>query len=287
MPWTVAAPLAGGTAAAWAATSGGRAPPVAAVRPWLRELTVMLGLYALWQYAGRFSLGQAAAATGRGRSIWRTERSWHVPSEAWLQHLVLGHHAVLLAANLYYGVMHVAALGALLVWSFVRHRDRYPAVRNAVASVTAACLVIQLWPVAPPRLVAGLGVVDTGRLVGPSVYGAGAGATGGAGIDQLSAMPSVHLAWALVVGVAVVALSRHRWRGWALAHPLVTLWVIVVTGNHYWADAAVAAVLCAPAIWATGLCRPPPLRGPGLLRGTGRSSPVRWLDRPSSSPPGP
>ena len=54
--------------------------------------------------------------------------------------------------------------------------------------------------------------------------------------DQLSAMPSVHVGWALIVGLGVVHISRSRWRWLALLHPLVTVLVVVVTANHYWMD---------------------------------------------------
>ena len=48
---------------------------------------------------------------------------------------------------------------AFLVWLFFRHRDRYPRIRNVLALTTLTCLLIQLIPVAPPRLVPGLHIV--------------------------------------------------------------------------------------------------------------------------------
>ena len=83
---------------------------------------------------------------------------------------MLPHPWLVQAGNLYYAVVHVPALIAMLVWLFVRHRDRYPAVRNTLALLTGACLLIQLVPVMPPRLMSSLGFVDTGHLYGQSVY---------------------------------------------------------------------------------------------------------------------
>jgi hypothetical protein len=89
-----------------------------------------------------------------------------------------------------------------------------------------------------------LGLVDTGLLYHQSVYG-----HPGTGIaDQLSAMPSVHMAWALFVALTVVQVSRSRWRWWIVAHPVVTMLVVVVTANHFWLDGAAAALLLAVAI---------------------------------------
>lgn len=253
MPWQDAAGVAGATAATWAATD--RSPRIWARRllPWARELTITLILYALWQYAGEWSLGRVSSAMSRGRQIWDLERTLHLPSERSAQQLVIHHPLVVHWLNEYYVQVHVPALGILLIWLFVRHRDRYPKVRNVVAMVTGACLLIQLFPVAPPRLLPHIGIVDTGALIGPSTYAGGA-----PGIDQLSAMPSMHVAWALIVGGAVVWVAKSRFRWLALLYPVATVVVVVLTGNHYWADGIAAAALCflaaqivlkAPPIW--------------------------------------
>jgi hypothetical protein len=239
LPWQDAAGAAGGCGMATVGLSGRRHRAVRAAATWARELTIMLVLYALWQYAGDLSVTQGQGAIDRGRDIWRLERSIGLPSEASTQRLVLGSHDLIRVMNVYYAQVHVAALGVCLVWLFARHRDRYPAIRNVLVLVTGASLLIQLLPVAPPRLVPGLGLVDTGHVIGPSVYPA----TAAPGLDQLSAMPSLHVGWALVVAAAVVYSLRSRWRWLAVVYPAVTWYVVVVTGNHYWADGIVASVL--------------------------------------------
>ena len=238
MPWPDATGLAGATAAIWTATGPLARSWVRRLRPWARELTLTLLLYALWQFAGAWSIGRLSAATGRGQAIARVERALHAPSERSAQQLVVHHPLLVHWLNEYYVQLHVPVLGACLLWLFLRHRDRYAGVRNVLVLVTGACLLIQLVPVAPPRLLPGAGIVDTGALIGPSDY-----ARGGPGIDQLAAMPSLHVAWALIVAGAVVSASRRRWRRLALVYPAATILVVVVTGNHYWADGAVALAL--------------------------------------------
>jgi hypothetical protein len=243
LAWQDAAEAAGASAATWAVACRGKRRWSAWVRPWAHELTLILVLYTMWQYAGAWSIGRAATAAARGRSIWDLERTLHLPSERTAQSLILHHRSLIHWCNDFYVYLHVPALGVCLVWLFVRHRDRYPAVRTVVALVTGASLVIQLFPVAPPRLLPHLGIVDTGALVGPTDYAGGA-----PGIDQLSAMPSLHVGWALIIGGAVVWASRSRYRWLALAYPALTMLVVVLTGNHYWADGIVAAALCAVAV---------------------------------------
>jgi PAP2 superfamily len=244
MPWQDAAGMAGATAATWRLTDRSPRRWARRLKPWARELTLTLILYGMWQYAGAWSLGRVNLAVARGQNIWHLERLLHLPSERSAQQLILHHRLLVHWLNEFYVQLHVPSLGVCLLWLFIRHRDRYPNVRNVLVLTTGACLLIQMFPVAPPRLLPHAGIVDTGALVGPSDYAGGA-----PGIDQLSAMPSVHVAWALIVAGAIVWASRNRYRWLAVLYPAMTILVVVVTGNHYWADAIVAAALCALATY--------------------------------------
>ena len=82
-------------------------------------------------------------------------------------------------------------------------------------------------------------MVDTAVRYHESVYGS----AGGFVPDQLSAMPSVHVGWALLVAICVITMTRGWWRWLALAHPLLTVVVVTVTANHYWSDGIMAALL--------------------------------------------
>lgn len=201
-----------------------------------REAALVLGLYALWALLGQLSLVQVDGAMDRGMSIWRLEQDLGLPSEVDVQQLFLGHDLIIRACNQFYALAHVPALIVFLIWLFLRHRDRYPTWRTSLALLTGACLLIQFVPVAPPRMFGGLGFVDTANTFGESVYGP----LGSPGPAQLSAMPSLHVGWAVLISWAVVIVSSSRWRWWVLAHPIVTILVVVVTANHWWLDGIVA-----------------------------------------------
>ena len=234
--WQEATAIAAVLAAGWALMCRrGRWPRA---QPAVHELALIIGLYALWQLAGALAVGGLRDAAARGRWIWDAERTLRLPSEAWLQGLILPHPALVRAANLYYYSAHFTVLILFLIWLFIRHRDVYPRWRTTLGILTTACLLIQLLPVAPPRLVPGIGIADTAVLYHQSVY-----ATSVVSADELSAMPSVHTAWALFVAVCAWRVTTSRWRYLAWLNAAVTVWVIVVTGNHYWADAVVAAAL--------------------------------------------
>ena len=69
----------------------------------------------------------------------------------------------------------------------------------------------------------------------------------------------------MLVAWAVITASTSRWRWLILAHPIITVFVVVATGNHYWADAIVSIAIVA----SFSRCRP--CCGPGWA-GSGRSS---------------
>jgi hypothetical protein len=205
----------------------------------VRELVVLNVLFVLWRIVGQVSLFHAAGAFGRGRWIWAAERALHLPSEAALQRGVLGHETVARLCNGYYAYGHAPTLAAALLWLLWRHRDHYARWRNLVVGFTGISLIIGLLPVAPPRLVPGLHVVDLASRYHQSVY-----SSLGNGIsDQLSALPSVHVGWAVIVAACIVIVSTSRWRWLAIGHPLITVYVVVVTANHYWIDAVAAVVV--------------------------------------------
>lgn len=219
----------------------------AKVAPVVRESGVILALYALWQYAGGLSLGHADDAVERGRWIWNTERSWHLPSEKWLQDDVVHNSVFIQICNVYYATMHFGLLIATLVWLFLRHREGYPRVRMTIILTTTMCLLVGMVAVAPPRLI-DVGMVDTAAAHGQSVYTVSA-----IGADQYCAMPSVHVAWATIVPIAVITASRSKWRWLMLLHFFATVYVVVVTANHFWADGIVAVALLGLALclqWA-------------------------------------
>lgn len=205
-----------------------------ASQPFVAEIGILAALYSLWQLAGTLSVLGTTGAFARARWLEHTEHDLRLPSEAHAQHLVLHHPLIVQACNLYYATMHFGVLFVFLLWLFVRHRADYRRLRLTLVLVTAVCLAIQLVPVAPPRLLPGF--VDTAAQYGQSVYSLGFGA------DQLSAMPSVHVAWAVLIAWAVVRVSDSRWRWLIILHPVATVFVVAATANHFWLD-GVAAVL--------------------------------------------
>ena len=148
-----------------------------------KELSLVLGLYALWQYAHDLAITKVEGAHENALWLYRLEQDMHLPSEVTLQNALINHKLVMQFLNIYYGGMHVPVMGIVLIWLFFRHRERYARVRTSLALMIAGCLTIQMIPMAPPRFLPELGFVDAGLKYGLSVYG-----RGGSGLsNQLAA----------------------------------------------------------------------------------------------------
>lgn len=152
-----------------------------------------------------------------------------------------------------YVLGHVGFTLGVALWVYVYRRRWFGVMRNVVILVNLFALAIyENFPVAPPRLTTGLifdhhaftfrdtlfGVVDaSGRVIGTQ-----------AGYNEFSAMPSVHMAWAIVAGSALVLLARPWWaRAIGLVYPVCMLIAVVVTGNHYLLDVAGGIAVVVPA----------------------------------------
>ena len=217
-----------------------------------REGAVVMALFTLWQIAGGLALTRVAGAFERAHTILSISRWLPLPTELWVQSVVLPHPDLVRLMNTFYLYVHINSILVFLIWLFLRHRERYPWARNILVLLTGTCLLVQMIPVAPPRMLTDLGFVDTATLYGQSVYG-----PFGSGIaDQLSAMPSVHVGWALFIAFVVIKVSTSRWRWLVLLHPLVTSVVVVATANHFWLDGIVAGGILALAVPIAGLPEP-------------------------------
>ena len=214
------------------------------VLPFARELAVLCGLYTLWRIAKKLPLAQSELAVERAWDIVAFQERVGLPSELVVQRWIVAWEPLAWVSSAYYAGVHVPAMIAFLLWSFIVHRDGYPRWRNRLALLTGACLLIRFVHVAPPRFLPELGFVDVAAAQGMDVYGpVGTGVSG-----QFVAMPSLHVAWAAVVVFGAVGLSSSPWRWLVFAHLPITVFVVSATGHHWWLDGIVAVGLLVPAI---------------------------------------
>ncbi|MDT9690020.1 phosphatase PAP2 family protein [Streptomyces sp. P9(2023)] len=255
------------------AEPGGTAPghaPAPARPPLLRELLLVTALFLVYKFGRLFANGHELRAFRNADRIWDVERAFHLPGEGSVQALLMNGEPLVRAANTYYAAVHFPATAAFLAWLYWRRPAHYLWSRRVLALLTAAALALHLlMPLAPPRMLAATGLVDTARVYGPSVYGATPETDSMA--NQFAAMPSLHFGWALMVAIGLIAATRSRARWWWLLHPALTLLVIVGTANHYWFDALAAAALLGIALAVVRA----PGTGPAEQRRVGAALPAR------------
>ncbi|MFE3639303.1 phosphatase PAP2 family protein [Streptomyces sp. NPDC059168] len=240
--------------------------------PLTRELLLVAGLFLVYKLGRQLAVGHTAAAFHNAHRVWDLERAAHLPDETSVQSALLHGDLLVHLANTYYAAVHFPATLAFLVWLYVKRPAHYVWARRVLAAVTAAALVLPFtFPLAPPRMLTGTGLLDTARIYGPSVYGPPAGDHLS---NQFAAMPSLHFGWALMVAVGLMSATRSRLRRLWLLHPLVTLLVIVGTANHYWVDALAAAAMLGIALAVVRAPRHTPGRTGGSPRLPAQRRPV-------------
>jgi len=160
--------------------------------------------------------------------------------ESTLQSAFLG-ETVATIANSYY-LLHFPVTVLLLAVSFAKSRGvLFPVVRDGLVIMTLFGVVVHLvFPLAPPRMLDG--IIDASTMYGPNPYALpGSGAA-----NQFAAMPSMHVAWAMVFGWALFRARAPRpLRILGVLHPVMTVLVVIITGHHFVLDALVGSVLAA------------------------------------------
>jgi membrane-associated phospholipid phosphatase len=188
--------------------------------------------------------GQRAEAFANAAAITDFERSTHTFFEPDLQAALLGHQWIVDVANFLYMNSHFVVTTAFLVWLYLFRNPSFYFVRNMFLVAMGLALVgYTLVPTAPPRLFPEDGFVDTITAYAQVNHDSGLVKLF---VNPYAAIPSMHCAFALMIGICGAMISRRTaTRAFWCVYPLVVIFVVVVTANHYWVDAAAGALVAA------------------------------------------
>ena len=215
----------------------------------VRELIQVLGAFGLYNLGRLVATEELDRADAHAQAILDIQRWLQLPAEVSLQTWALGHEWLIDLANRYYVSVHFPLTIAVLVWLYRYRPTTYTWAKRALLLATGVALVCHvLVPVTPPRLLSTLGMVDTGHADGMSIYQA---PVLGSMSNEYAAMPSLHVGWALLLAVVLIAAGRTRWRWLWLLHPLATMFVVLSTANHYWLDGLAGSALVLGALRLT------------------------------------
>ena len=182
--------------------------------------------------------GSPEVAIQNGLRVLAFEERLAVDLELTAQGWIDDSRLMITLANWTYIWLHWPVIAVTLVWLHRTDRFEYLLLRNAMFVSGAIGLVIfGLFPVAPPRLI-GAGFLDTVtefsssyRLLQPPRLA-----------NKYAAVPSLHVGWNLLVGIALFR-SMPSLRVLAYLAPIAMTIAVVLTGNHYIVDAVAGAAL--------------------------------------------
>ena len=195
--------------------------------------------------------GRVEAAFNNANALIQFERSVGIFWEVQLQGLIVSNDFLIDFFNWIYIWGHLPVIGVLAIWIYLFRRGAFARYRNAFLISGAIGLVFfTTLPMAPPRFISEAGFIDTITLY-DNVYHA---LQNPAFVNQYAAMPSLHLGWNLLVGLAVFETTKAWWaRAFGLLLPVPMLTAIIFTGNHYVLDAVVGVLVALAALWLAGV----------------------------------
>lgn len=218
---------------------------------WWRELLIVAVVYVVYESIRNVSKSGREEAFANALRLIEWQRSLSLWHELAVQDWALQSRPFVIGANYFYGSAYVVVTVFGLLFLYRRHPDDYPLWRNTLAVGTLLGLVgFATFPLMPPRLLDQLGdgqvfgFVDT--LVSYPTFWSFESSTMQTISNQFAAMPSLHCGWAFWGMWVFYPRVRSWWaKSLAVAYPVTTIVVVVVTGNHYVLDAVGGLVIFA------------------------------------------
>ena len=192
-----------------------------------RQLLIWFGFAFLYQLARGVADRNPAKAFQNGHHVVAFETHIaHRLYELTLQQFVDQRHLLETVVSWTYWNSEFTVVGIAVLWVYLRRHDAFLGFRNSVLLANLIGLIGYVFvPTAPPRLL-GIGFTDQHRdgLISLAA-------------NPYAAMPSLHAADALIVGVVLFSVCRNWWSKaiWA-AWPAWVWFAVMATGNHFWLD---------------------------------------------------
>ncbi|HEY1539742.1 MAG TPA: phosphatase PAP2 family protein [Solirubrobacteraceae bacterium] len=236
----------------------------------VRQVLLFMGAFQLYRFTRGFvnDPSSATAAFQHARDLIGIERTLHIFVEPTVQTFAAGQTWLLDGTSwMYVNAQTSITLGAL-AWLYLCRNESFYFVRNMFLIAFGIALIgYSVFPTAPPRFFPEWGFFDA---VSDFTGVPQDSVTVNALFNPYAAVPSMHVAFASMIGIPIARLVR--WRAlkvfWT-CYPLLIAFVIVATANHFIADAVLGA--CAAGI------------GAFAARMLARTRPAVWQFQPSKT----
>lgn len=225
--------IAGAAAGAWLAR-GHTDQPMPGQRA-LREALICSTVFVLYEIGRHLVEGSWDAARSNAEAIMRFQDRLALGQEVAVQTFLLRNDSFVGFINSSYSWFFLPVVAGALFWLFVADDDVYRRFRTSLA-ISAALGVLVMWvfPVAPPRLTPGNELIGTHAMRGGSH----------SFVNQFAAVPSFHVGWVALSGLALFVAVRHWLRWFWLIGPVFFMgFIVMATGHHYFVDGIIGTAL--------------------------------------------
>jgi hypothetical protein len=214
-----------------------------------RQVALFGAVYLGYRIVRGLVEGRATAAFRHAYDLIHIEQGLHLFVEPSIQAWASGSRLLMhLSSWMYVNAQTSVTVGALVYLYLCRNRSFYFVRNMFMIAMGIALVAYAFFPTAPPRFMPEWGFFDpvandTGMRLATAHGGGGVTA---ALANIYAAVPSMHVAFALMIGWPLARLVRPRPLKvlWA-AYPLLMTFVIIATANHFILEAVLGALTAA------------------------------------------
>jgi hypothetical protein len=222
---------------------------------WWREILIIAAVNVVYETVRNLSAGKPSKAYSNALLIIDWQRNLGIWHEQAMQQFALGFTPLIVVANYFYGSIYIIATLFTLIFLYSKFPDDYPLFRNTLMIGTLCGLIgFALFPLMPPRLLddtlllqgtnANLwfGFIDT--LVEYPTFWSFNDPAMKTISNQFAAMPSLHCGWAFWTFISLLPRMKSWWsKTLVVLYPILTVYVVIITANHYVLDAVAGFAL--------------------------------------------
>jgi membrane-associated phospholipid phosphatase len=213
----------------------------------IRQILLFAGAYYCYRIVRGVTDGSGSIAYQNARDLIGIERALGIFIEPTVQAWTQAQGWLMDSACWLYLNCHFTITIAILVYIYLVNNSSFYFIRNMFMIAMAIALIgYAAYPTAPPRFMSELGFSDSVA----QYTGVAADATSvNLLFNPFAAVPSMHVAFALMLGGPLAWMAKRRWvKALWLIYPVAVTFAVIATANHFTLDAVFGAVTAALAV---------------------------------------
>lgn len=210
--------------------------------PGYREILIFVIFLIFYKISRYIAIGDEQTAFENAYRVVEWEKSMGIFHEIAWQQFFLDYTWIIKGVNQFYVRMHLPTTILLFIWLYHYKRNYYFYIRNGFLLANIITLFFFIgFPCAPPRMLNEIGFVDTLLAISDiNLYQGNLSKL----FNQYAAVPSMHFGNSLLIAVVCLILAKHKLVKYGMMiYPVFVLWMIVITGNHFFIDAILGGII--------------------------------------------